>query len=457
MPRALVLSLLVLCGCKDGGQPPPASPSDNPPPAVLAAPMRSGPVTEADADPAQVGRAPTSVERGAIESLLREVSEIRGLAFTGEVRIRVLTAHEITRWMEVDYDADDLAEAHRRYGALGLLDAETDLTALLGTVLGEQVVGFYDPEREALAVRDDVMRGWMQPGADIDEARVVIVHELTHVLQGQQLGLGEILDDDEMDSDAAMAIRAVVEGDATLAMFGWMLRARGMPLARVTGSEAGRALLRLPPNAGASGSALSSAPAILRATLVSPYADGLQLAVRTHAAGGFAAIDQLFRTPPPSMEQVLHPDKARIDERPDVLRWPEMPAVAAAGEAIDDDTLGELELGVFLAQGSAEDRNLDAAEGWNGDRLRVVQRAGGGIGDALVLWATTWDADAEAVEAEQAVQGLRSAIGAFETHRVGRALLIHRGLEGDARSEALAAFDAMVAGLPPGPSRRAAP
>ena len=156
-------------------------------------------------------------------------------------------------------------------------------------------------------------------------------------------------------------------------------------------------------NALVRGEKLDDAPAILRVTLVAPYLRGLQFVAAAQGRGGWPAVNNAHRRPPATSEQVLHPEKFFARERGEAIEIPDNEEVLAAGfTRIEEDTLGELELSVYLGQGQPSGTDDEAAAGWAGDRLAVYVR-----GDqAAVVWWTTWDTDADAHEAFAAARAV---------------------------------------------------
>jgi hypothetical protein len=311
------------------------------------------------------------------------------------------------------------------YGALGLLDTEADLRSIFAGVLGEQVIGYYDPDTGRLVIREDVMAGLA--GAfgpeQTQEARLVLVHELVHALQDQRLGLGESYEK-ERSADGDNAFRAVVEGDATLAMLAHALRQQGIPLSAATaGIQQMGDYLDL--NALVRGEKLDDAPAILRVTLVAPYLRGLQFVAAVQGRGGWPAVNNAHRRPPTSTEQVLHPEKYFDREAGEQIEMADNRAIVAAGfERVEEDTLGELELSVYLGQGRSSGTHDEAAAGWAGDLLVVYSRGK----DTAAIWWTTWDDEEEAEQAYRAARSVSPKSGTARVERKDRSVLIVRGL-----------------------------
>lgn len=428
MKRALILLLI---GCGSAGANPASPPRGR-------AELDVRPVAEGPGS-----RRPTSIEQGAIDRLMQAAVAIRELTFAGPVSVEIETATYIAGHLDGQIEDEDVQRAEAVYGALGLLEPGTDVRALLTEVLGEQVVGYYDTDGERLVVRDDVMRLLAsRPGSqEATEAAIVIVHELVHALQDQRLRLGELYEQ-ERDTDADGALRSLVEGDATLAMILHAAADAGLPTDLVVGRSAAPADLSQLAGMMPTGpdQALSRAPAILRVTLVAPYLAGLSFVAQEHAAGGgWGAIDADFASPPQTMEQVLHPD--RRHEAPEPVVLPALPELEAAGfHVVEEDTLGELELGVYLALGTPADIDTTAADGWGGDRLRVYQRGD----ERVAIWFLTFDDDGEATEAEAAAR--RSG---GEVKRVGRSLSIFRGVPPDLIGEPSRVFSHFAAGVDP--------
>jgi len=408
---------------------------------------------ETRTEPAEVGgREPTLQERAVIQRLSLMAERVRGLAFERPVDVAIQDRDQIVEHLTEQIIEEDLAKARVVYVALGLLPPDIDLRDVLERVLGEQVVGYYDHDTAHLVVRDDVMHTLGRSRAlPVDEARVTIVHELVHALQDQRLGLSEHMDEDT-DTDPENAYHALVEGDATLAMIGYMTEQAGGRLEWITRNPAQlRMVLGQAPPIGDEN--LSNAPAIVRIPLVSAYLDGLVFAASLHGRGGWRAVDAAHRALPASSEQILHPDLYEQGELPDAIAIGELPELTAAGLTVfDEDSLGELELSVYMGQldGSA---NAAAAAGWSGDRLRVYRDAQEATS---VVWFMAFDDEGEAREAEDAARRVRAAAPPAEQARqsllrIGRGLLLTRQLDAGLLPPVERAFGAFARSLPPSP------
>ncbi|MGB3049699.1 MAG: hypothetical protein WBB42_01785 [Polyangiales bacterium] len=449
---ARLVAALVLSSCHRYAIPEPSTQPVSSEPAI-AAPTEPLPDRAAQAT-AGVARPATAAERAAVEDLIRAAESVRQLRLRRRVTIEIEDGDAIAESLRSQIEEEEIERARLVYGALGLLDVEEDLYSLFAGVLGEQVIGYYDPETGRLVIRDDEMAGLAGSFGpeQAQEARLVLVHELVHALQDQRLGLRESYQE-ERTADADNAFRAVVEGDATLAMLAEALRQQGIPLSAATAGiqQMGdyvdlSTLVR--------GEKLDDAPAILRVTLVAPYLRGLQFVAAVQGRGGWPAVNNAHRRPPATSEQVLHPDKYFAREPAEAIRIPDNQALLAAGfDRIEEDTLGELELGVYLGQGRASGTYEEAAAGWAGDHLVVYRRNE----KTAVIWWTSWDSESDAREAFAAARSVSPKDAGARVERKGRAVLIVRGLPRRLHRAARSDFHSFARSLenePPPPELR---
>lgn len=407
--------------------------------------------TEAKPEPEPRGttRQVTASEQRAIDRLMQDAERVRELRFVRPVAAIVQDAEAIEAYVASQIEPKHVDDAIALYGALGLIDPALDLRSLWLRLMSEQVVGYYDIDRGRLVIRDDVMRGFERVSTrvkkrpygkskkasqdnevDLDEARVVLIHELVHALQDQHLGLAQTMKD-ERDTDGENALRSLVEGDATLAMISYVFDKEGVPLTSLTRDPARVRGLSAAVTAPMQGTELASAPEIVRVSLMSAYVDGLSFAAALHGAGGFPRVNRAYAELPASTEQVLHPERFAHHEPVQRVGLPQ-PATLL-GEHYDlavEDTLGELEMSVYFAQATGDVVARRAADGWSGDRVYVYRDAHKALS---AVWITAWDDERQAVEAERAALAVRSAVPAAsrESYAVLReksTVLIVRGL-----------------------------
>jgi len=223
-----------------------------------------------------------------------------------------------------------------------------------------------------------------------------MVHELTHALQDQHFDLEAFVSPTVENSDMLLARAALVEGDAMAVM----VDASRIPLGQgsirydpsvdlvIAQSVIG---MRMMPG-------LEGVPEGLKNLLVFPYTSGLRFAHDRLKRGGFQAIDRVFKAPPRSTEEILHPELYDRTE-PSFRRFDDSvaPAVIGGGEVMYGDVVGEFLLGAALGALSGDIPGAArVAAGWGGDRATLVKRAG--HERPTVVWRLGWDTTADAAE-----------------------------------------------------------
>lgn len=355
-------------------------------------------ITGWSSDDGIVNRGPTPQERLVLNSLIVKTEIVRGLRFKYPVPIAIQNRAAIEAFVKEKLVEEDVVTDKLVYSALGLIPPDMDIKELVTSVMGEQIIGYYDPTEDRFVIREDVMEK-LGSGSASGESESVIVHELVHALQGQHLDLREQFERDR-DTDASLAYQSVVEGDATLAMIAFLANTAKMPLGLLLGRL--DAMVAMAKATQGTNQELDKAPPIVKVTLVAPYFDGLRFVGTHYRDGSWDSVNRAFEMRPPSMEQVLHVEKYGIDP-PIKVKLPELEVLTQAGyKLVKEDTLGELEMSVFLAAPGSE-RNESAAAGWGGDRLHVYQSpATPEVG--LVVWLTRWDTKKDADEAAAAAR-----------------------------------------------------
>jgi hypothetical protein len=389
----------------------------------------------ASQSPAPVpGDAPPPNKAQAIaERIQRDVERLRGLTFKEPVKIGVYDKEKLKAFLlataEKELRPERIVPYERGLKALDLIPADMDFRKTLLDVMNEQVAGFYDPKTKELRLIDRSAGGTeSKPGEDdatgmekvakammeragVDEDSVIMAHELTHALQDQHFDLQSMPLDVTDDDDLVVAAQSVVEGDATLAMMGWMFQTMRMPakllFAKSTAASIDRNLdLSSIPGA----EAVANAPPFVKESFLFPYLGGLKFCLALCATEkSFGPVDRALASPPLSTEQVLHPDKYAGGGRDDpmALTLPDLSDEIGLPR-LGTNSLGELFTRILLA-GRVDDaeRCARAAAGWDGDRW-VVHGKPGGI-DA-VAWVTTWDSSEEADEFEAALGAWLAAL-----------------------------------------------
>src|SRR5262249_16648113 len=232
----------------------------------------------------------------------------------------------------------------------------------------------------------------------ISEQKKVIAHELVHAPQDQHFNLRRFDKWPKGDSDAELAVHALIEGDATMLMIQYDLQEQGIKLDVINATSLTDTMLsenteddsKLYP-------VLAAAPRVLRETLQFPYVYGAGFVQALCRARAHEGLNRSFSNLPESTEQIMHPDHFLLHDEPIKVEIPELGAALGADwKCIDQDVNGEFGYLVLLSQFVPKGLARTAAEGWGGDRYLLYENAK--TGALLVAQFTTWDTEADARE-----------------------------------------------------------
>lgn len=380
---------LIVAGCGVA-----VSPSAQPSPS--AAPSSDAP----SGAPSPDASAPSSADIEQIYAEIEaQVQALRGLEATSDVSPTLLDQAGLTDYAKRSFAADNppdyVAAYERFYRAMGQLKPDEDLERSFVDLISSGVLGIYDPDTKELYV---VARSG-EIGAT---QRVTYAHEFDHAIQDQHFDSKRLLLDSTLDqSDRVVARLALLEGDAYVLMTQWAQR-------HLTPAQLQEYLAdSLDPGAL---SAMEKVPAVVRDALEFPATAGLVFVLDAFQRGGWEAVDGLYRDPPESTEQILHADKYAAGEDPIAVDLPaDLAARMGPGwtESLQD-TYGEFGLRQWLRGATRASQPADdAAGGWGGDRIVLLDGPAGAYAGAVVTeWDSTADADEFATQAALAAGNL---------------------------------------------------
>lgn len=380
---------------------------------------------------------PLSPNLNALRSrAMQHAADLRELQFSADVGMAELSAWEYgSRATEMAHilGGDELRALGKLAAAGGVLPEGTDLTTLAASFMAISAGAAYSPlDKQVLIVdkfKDDSL----------------LAHEFTHALQDQHFDLMKLLVVHPYDFDRAEAAFAVIEGDA---MNVQRRLEQGDAYARLSLDEITRQETnRFDAYRKAVGDLF---PPLLTETFIFRYRDGARFVEAVRRSRGERGIDELFRRPPASSEQILHPEKYQNNEMPRVVSLDEAGFVDAGWKNVTSTPLGEIGVRGLLMAGTSKEGATRAASGWGGDRAYLFERAGG---TPLFVWKTVWDTPEDAEEFFATYNTLRRrtslrasvtrpADGATQTiwreagrtavvHRAGDTVVIIRGADSD--------------------------
>ena len=310
------------------------------------------------------------------------VSEVRGLELLEPLEPLLLTRDELRDRIQSEFAAETTPEEARQdvleLSAFDFLGRDYDLYSAQVALQSEGILGFYDPETaEFVVVNDGVL---LDPSAQWTHA-----HEVVHALQDQHYDL-DALNDDSLDSEARAAVRALAEGEAELVQYLYLFENDFFSEQEVD------AILNDPERTDSG--FLQEFPPVLVNDLAFPYTHGVEFVIDLYREGGFDAIDAAWANPPLSTEHILHPERYRAGDLPQVVALPSLTSTLGPGwELIDEDVMGEFYLREYLDQQLPAALAARVAEGWGGDHYAVYwSEATEGLAMALrLVWDTPED------------------------------------------------------------------
>lgn len=344
----------------------------------------------------------------------KQIEALRGDAFRSPVHVELTDAAGLVEYAkkrlevtetEASLHADELAMKH-----LGLLPLDMDYLATTFAMLEEQVGGFYDPASDSFYLMDRFSGGL---------AKIILAHELTHALDDQLFDIDGTLERTASTTDAELAYHAVVEGSGLGTMYAWMTAHKDeWTLQDLIGAQ------------GLTGG-LDDAPAVVWQPMLGSYWLGVAFLTKTSKwrsaqmtmkAPKVENVKSAFAKPPLSTEQILHPEKYWEPSERDDPRAIELTvgALPEGWTASAQDTLGEIFLALACTPSKVREAvdptdpaammrikfTNDAATGWGGDRIVLLEKDGA----SLLELVTVWDSEQDAVEFETAMKAIAAEL-----------------------------------------------
>lgn len=255
----------------------------------------------------------------------------------------------------------------------------------------EGILGFYSPDIKELFVLGDAKN--ISP-----QAKETLAHEFTHALQDQHFNLTDMIQKYSQDSDHRLAVRALIEGDATVTGLTYSYRFQ-------SNVDWSRQKQDTPKNNAEkqSNKEADGQGAYIGKTIYFPYIQGSKFILDLTKVAGFSAVNGTYQDPPVSSEQILHPDKyiQTPHDLPLSVELPPLTSTLGVGWTLkDEDTAGEWELRMILEETKTSNPEEGAA-GWGGGKYSYYNHGPDG---GLMFLHTRWDTAKDADEFEAAMR-----------------------------------------------------
>ncbi|MCH8310348.1 MAG: serine/threonine protein kinase, partial [Chloroflexi bacterium] len=373
-------------------------------PSVQAAPRSAGlPVPTAAPTPPPVATTvptpgPTPLptpDIGAVASALSDmiaeaqpwIHNLRDLEVDGDISVEFRSRSdldEITRgFFRRPNVRQQVYEAQELYKALGLMQEEDDLEEILTKIQNQQVLALFDDQTEKVyMLLDDSATG---PEGELGYANAYM-----GALQQKRFNTADIRNRTRAKgADSFRAANALILGDVAQISSAYVARA-------MTKDEAG--ILREP----VPDSELLNAPRVVRETTLFPVREGANFVAGLFGENGWETVNDAYKNPPITTEQVLHPEKYFEAEEPQLTSLPDLSSDLGKGwNEVNSDVMGEFLIRVYLEEYLDDDQAADAAAGWGGDRYSLLN---GPLGERLFISMIRWDTFQDAAEFFDAYQ-----------------------------------------------------
>jgi hypothetical protein len=320
-----------------------------------------------------------------VPAIAEELTRISGMKLLRPVPCDFITKAKVNEFLnkrvKEETKPDEIRAEELTLKKFGLVPQNFDLAKTTVDLLTEQAAAFYDYDRKKLFITETT-------GAEPQEP--VLAHELSHAIADQNFNLGKFIRQGRKSDDGSTARLAVMEGQATWLMSEYLARRNGQSLK--TSPELLAAMSTVSDTGGGQYPVFDTAPLYLRQTLVFPYTKGMLFQHAVVKRDGTAGFAEVFRHPPLSTRQIIHPDLYFSNEKPGDPPLPEPKLKGYKG--LVGGTLGELEHQILLEQYGGKEQAADLASHWRGCNFELLENKK--AGRVVLLYAAQWDSEESA-------------------------------------------------------------
>ncbi len=300
-------------------------------------------------------------------AVFESTAELRGQSGQRLPRIRTRTLAQIEAEFRSQTTPELDPERNAWWRALALLrlvpgGGEPDEVSLQEFL--DSVAAYYDPSNKQITIID---RGTPD---DTVQGSFVLSHEFVHVLQDRDIDIVDFSDRWVTSTDSSVAVKALIEGEATLLSNALLAHARGYAISDVDWLTYDTDVMQsIFESVNRNGAPLLAASQLL------PYPVGSAYLVDRYKRDGIAAVARLYEQPPLSLLEWTTGAWEKQSVSPEPLEC--FPTSAPPGyRGLDHDALGRV--GVFAAQAATHEPGSawTASEGTRGDSMVLFVQEG---------------------------------------------------------------------------------
>ncbi len=320
-----------------------------------------------------------------VPTIAEELTQISGMPLRHAVPCDFITKAKVNEFLNKRVKEEEKPEEIRAeeltLKKFGLVPQDFDLAKTTVDLLTEQAAAFYDYDRKKLFITESTSSEPQEP---------VLAHELSHAIADQNFNLGKYIKQGRKSDDGSTARLAVMEGQATWLMSEYLAKRNGQSLK--TSPELLAAMSTVSDSGGEQFPVFDKAPLYLRLTLVFPYTKGMLFQHAVVQRDGNDAFAEVFRHPPVSTQQIMHPDKYFASLKP---TDPALPDPKLHGyKGLVGGSLGELEHQILLEQFGGKEEAADLAPHWRGCNFELLENKK--AGRVVLLYVAEWDSEESA-------------------------------------------------------------
>jgi hypothetical protein len=327
---------------------------------------------------------PTSAE---INSVLRDLADITGFRIHRQLPFQMVTRDQVNEFLKEQIrqtvKPDEIRAEEITLKKFGFVPPDFDLKKTTIELLTEQAAAFYDFHRKKLFISDWAAKNMRE---------AALVHELGHALADQNFPIRRFLSKGSEESEESLARETVVEGQASWLMVEYAVRRRGKTLADPATAQE---YLKDEHNKDEQGSdgdseypVFSKAPLYLKRTLMFPYEEGERFQQAVFLKDGRDGFALLFRKPPVSTSQVLHPERYFNDV---TYKDPTLPKPVPHAKPFVTGTVGELDHRILLTQFVDDETAEKLPPRLKGSAYRIDESRSDRR--MMLVYASEWDSE----------------------------------------------------------------
>jgi hypothetical protein len=322
-----------------------------------------------------------------IDEIMADLSRITGLKQQRRVPADLINRDQLKQFLEQRVKEvvkpEELRIEELTLKKFGFAPADFNLKETTIDLLTEQAAAFYDHKKKRLFLLDYSSSAVQQ---------MALVHELAHALADQHFHMEKFIERGNHSDDSSLARMAVVEGQATWLMAEYMASKMGQSLK--TSPSLVDMMSRMTENSDGSYPVMNRVPLYLRESLVFPYSQGVRFQNAVCVKLGMGAFAEVFRRPPVSTQQILHPEKYFSGENGGNAALPDF-ETRKEYKMLASGSVGEFDHAILLRQyGGKEAEPLSAQ--WKAGNYKLFESKGDRR--VVLAYASDWQTEDAARE-----------------------------------------------------------